>query len=110
MSAGGVATNFGGALVGQAFNGTDSQSFFTTNRRLYDSAVSGTPIFPWGPRGGYQHWWTPQLRSTADFSRHHSDVNTFYLQASGRSANNKELNLAHANLISSPVAVFDLGV
>src|SRR5580704_12893739 len=30
----GVATNFGGALVGQAFNATDSRSFFSTNRRL----------------------------------------------------------------------------
>ena len=29
----GVATNFGGALAGQAVNATDSRSFFTTNRR-----------------------------------------------------------------------------
>jgi hypothetical protein len=110
MGTGAVATNFGGILAGQTFNGLDSRSFFTTNRRLYDSAVSGTPIFTWGARAGYQHWWTPQLRSTVDFSVHHSDVNTFYIQASGRGANNKELNLAHANLIWSPVAFVDLGV
>jgi outer membrane DcaP-like protein len=110
MGTGAVATNFGGALVGQAFNGTDSRSFFTTNRRLYDSAVSGATIFSWGARAGYQHWWTPTLRSTVDFSVHHSDVDTFYIQASGRGANNKELNLAHANLIWSPVAFVDLGV
>jgi len=42
MTAGAVATNFGGILAGQTFNGLDSRSFFTTNRRLYDSAVSGT--------------------------------------------------------------------
>src|SRR5712675_249982 len=110
MGTGAVATNFGGALVGQTFNGLDSRSFFTTNRKLYDSAVSGTPIFTWGARIGYQHWWTPELRSTVDFSIHHSDINTFYIQASGRNSNNKELNLAHANLIWSPVAFVDLGV
>jgi hypothetical protein len=110
MGTGAVATNFGGILAGQTFNGLDSRSFFSTNRKLYDSAVSGTPIFSWGARAGYQHWWTSELRSTVDFSVHHSDVNTFYIQASGRSANNKELNLAHANLIWSPVAFVDLGI
>jgi hypothetical protein len=110
MGAGAVATNFGGALAGQAFNGLDSRSFFTTNRRLYDSEISGTPIFTWGARAGYQHWWTPQLRSTVDFSIHHSDINSFYIQAGGRGANNKEVSLAHANLLWSPVAFVDLGI
>ena len=40
----------------------------------------------------------------------HADINAFYLQASGRAAANKELDLAHANLIWSPVAFVDLGV
>jgi hypothetical protein len=39
----------------------------------------------------------------------HQDVPAF-IQASGRLANNKELNIAHANLIWSPVAFVDLGV
>jgi hypothetical protein len=114
MGAGAVATNFGGALGGSGTcgtcNGTDSRSFFTTNRMLYDSRVSGTPIFTWGAKIGYQHWWIPGLRSTVDFSVHHSDINTFYIQTSGRNANNKELSLAHANLIWSPVAFVDLGL
>src|SRR5205085_5709735 len=38
MGPGAGATHFGGALVGQTFNATDSRSFFTTNRQLYDSA------------------------------------------------------------------------
>src|SRR5437868_8369521 len=67
-----VATNFGGALVGQAFNATDSRSFFTTTRQLYDAAVSGTPITTFGARIGYQHWWTPELRSSVDFSMEHA--------------------------------------
>src|SRR5438874_5808888 len=84
MTAGGVATNFGGALLGQTFTAVDSRSFFTTDRRLYDAAVSGTPITSWGAKVGYQHWWMPGLRSTVDFSIHHSDINTFYVPASGR--------------------------
>jgi hypothetical protein len=39
----------------------------------------------------------------------HSDVSAFYLQASGRGANNKELTITHANLLWSPVAFLDLG-
>src|SRR5258708_40340391 len=104
MGTGAVATNFGGILAGQAFNGLDSRSFFTTNRRLYDSAVSGTPIFTWGARAGYQHWWTPQLRSTVGFSVPHSDVNTFHIPASGPRAHNTELNLPPATLRWRPAA------
>ena len=110
MGTGAVATNFGGALLGQAFNATDSRSFFTTDRRLYDAAVSGTPITTFGLKIGYQHWWTPELRSTVDFSMEHADVSTFYIGVANRNTSNKELSLAHANLIWSPVAFVDLGI
>jgi hypothetical protein len=102
-------TNFGGALVGQAFNATDSRSFFSTNRRLYDSAVQAATITSFGAKVGYQHWWTPELRSTIDYSINHQDVPAF-IQASGRAAINKELSISHANLIWSPVAFVDLGI
>jgi hypothetical protein len=105
----GVATNFGGALHGQTFNATDSRSFFTTNRALYDASVLATTIVSYGAKIGYQHWWMPGLRSTVDFSINHNDVPAL-IQASGRAAVNKELSLAHANLIWSPVAFLDLGV
>src|SRR5437764_6093949 len=110
MGTGAVATNFGGALLGQAFNATDSRSFFTTDRRLYDAAVSGTPITTFGAKIGYQHWWMPGLRSTIDFSMEHADVSTYYIGVAARNNANKELNLAHANLIWSPVAFVDLGI
>src|SRR5260370_36432533 len=58
----GVATNFGGALVGQAFNSTDSRSFFSTNRRLYDSAVLAPSILAVGGQVGYHAWAAPELR------------------------------------------------
>jgi hypothetical protein len=105
----GVATNFGGALGGQAVNATDSRSFFTTNRALYDSLVRATTITSWGAKVGYQHWWLPTLRSTIDFSVNHNEVPAL-IGAAGRAAVNKELSLAHANLIWSPVAFVDLGI
>jgi hypothetical protein len=111
----GVATNFGGALGGQAFNATDSRSFFTTNRALYDSLVRATTLTSWGAKIGYQHWWLPTLRSTIDFSVNHTDVPGTLTQAArggstNAAASNKELSLAHANLIWSPVAFVDLGI
>src|SRR5947207_5070045 len=111
----GVATNFGGRLGGQAVNATDSRSFFSTNRAFYDSLVSATTIVSWGAKIGYQHWWTPTLRSTIDFSINHSDVPGSLTQAAvggstGAAASNKELSLSHVNLIWSPVAFVDLGV
>src|SRR5437868_5021335 len=111
----GVATNFGGRLGGQAVNATDSRSFFSTNRALYDSLVRATTITSWGAKIGYQHWWTPTLRSTIDFSINHSDVPGSLTQAApggstGAAASNKELSLSHANLIWSPVAFVDIGV
>jgi hypothetical protein len=111
----GVATNFGGALGGQAFNATDSRSFFTTNRALYDSLVRATTLTSWGAKIGYQHWWLPTLRSTIDFSINHTDVPGTLTQAArggstNAAASNKELSLAHANLIWSPVAFVDLGI
>ena len=103
-----IATNFGAALQGQTVTAADSRSFFTTNRALYDSAVRATTIISYAARIGYQHWWTPEIRSTVDFSMNHQDVPSFGV-ASIRTANNKELTLAHANLIWSPIAFADIG-
>src|SRR5215471_17394972 len=50
----GVATNFGGALNGQAVNATDSRSNFTTNRMVYDAAVRAPTIISAGAKVGYQ--------------------------------------------------------
>jgi outer membrane DcaP-like protein len=89
----GVGTNFGGDVANQGVTAFDSRSFFTTNRILYDSLVRATTIVAYSARIGYQHWWTPELRSTVDFSMNHNDIPAF-IGAGGRAANNKELNLA----------------
>ena len=104
----GVATNFGGALNGQAFNATDSRSNFSLNRALYDKAVISRTIPGFSTRVGYAHWWTDDLRTNVDFSMNHQDVATTLI-FSGAVAN-KELNLTHLNLIWSPAAFLDLGV
>ncbi len=105
----GVATNFGGALNGQAFNATDSRSNFSVARATYDAAVLATTITSFSARIYYEHWWTDQLRSDVDFSMNHNDVPAL-IQASGRAAVNKELSLTHLNLIWSPVAFVDIGI
>src|SRR5712691_11419611 len=105
----GVATNFGGALNGQAFTAVDSRSGFSTNRAVYDAAVLAKTITSFGARIYYEHWWTDQLRSDVDFSMNHQDVPAF-IGAAGRAAVNKELSITHINLIWSPVAFVDLGV
>ena len=106
----GVSSNFGGALAGQPFIAADSRSFFTTNRSLYDSAVLAKTIDTYSPHIGYQHWWTPELRSTVDFSMLQAHVSSFLVQASGRNANPKRLSIGHANLLWSPAAFVDLGL
>jgi hypothetical protein len=111
----GLATNFGGALLGQTFTAVDSRSAFSTNRQGYDAAVLARTIKSFSARIGYQHWWTPELRSTVDFSMNHNDVPFFVFAGNagrpgGFTSVNKELTLAHANLIWSPVAFVDIGV
>jgi hypothetical protein len=105
----GVATNFGGALAGDAVTAIDSRSKFSTARAVYDGAVLAKTITSFSARIYYEHWWTEQLRSDVDFSMNHNDVPAF-IQAGGRAAVNKELSLTHLNLIWSPVAFVDLGI
>jgi hypothetical protein len=108
----GLATNFGGALNGQAVNATNSTSNFnvsTASRALYDSAVLSQTVVGFSAHIYYQHWWTDQLRSSVDFSMTHNDWPAL-VQASGRAALNKELDLTHLNLLWSPVAFVDLGI
>jgi hypothetical protein len=104
----GVSTNFGGALAGDTVNATNSTSKFSTNRRVYDAAVISKVNASFGARIGYTHWWMDNLRSNVDFSMNHTD-NASLLTGIG-STSNKELDLAHLNLIWSPAAFLDLGI
>jgi hypothetical protein len=81
-------------------------------RALYDAGVKGQTITAFAAKIGYQHWWTPELRTNVDFSMVHQDipnlVNTPGIVGSG--SVNKELNSAHINLLWSPVAFITTGV
>jgi hypothetical protein len=107
----GLATNFGAALAGDTVaNATDSRSTFTTNRKAYDAAVISRVIPCFSARAGYTHWWADNLRSNVDFSMNHQDVASQLIGESGAGAVNKELSIAHLNLIWSPAAFLDLGI
>jgi len=75
-----------------------------------------------GAEGWYQHWWTPTIRSTADFGIVHQEPNTRIvgslaanggLTAGGVSGGvaqvNKEIDAAHFNILWSPVPFVDTG-
>jgi len=72
------------------------------------SAINSTTVFSWGGEVNYQHWWTPNLRSSATFGIGHQDLPIATLL--GKNPNyNKEIETAHANLIWSPVPFIDTG-
>ena len=55
----------------------------------------------------YQHWWTENLRSTAEASGIWNTINTNL--TAGCTSCNKLLTITHANLVWSPVAFVDIG-
>jgi hypothetical protein len=121
-----VGTNWGGVIGGQnptifngmTFGGCTTCSFNTTSaaglaaRAAYDAGVRGSTITAFNAKLGYVHWWTPELRTNMDFSMVHQDVpnvvNTPGIVGSG--GINKELSMAHINLLWSPVAFVTTGV
>jgi hypothetical protein len=59
---------------------------------------------------GYQHWWLPNLRSTAALGYAHYDVPSQLIGPSQAIISNKELMTTHINLIWSPVSFIDTGL
>jgi hypothetical protein len=110
----GVASNFGSTLNVPGFgfvNPLTSAQWNTTNsatRKAYDAVVRSQS--PTSTNGWiwYQHWWTENLRSTAEASGLWNAVNTSLV--AGCTSCNKLLTMTHANLIWSPVAFVDLGI
>ena len=116
-----VVTNFGGTLGGQnptLVGGMTGGNSFNTltgtgpaSRASYNALVTGRTITAFGVKIGYQHWWTPELRSNIDFGVWHQDIPFLPgLTAANRINLNKELSMAHVNLMWSPVAFVSTGV
>jgi hypothetical protein len=111
----GLATNYG--LVGGACvittgvgcygNGNGGAGSTTAAN---GALVRAATVSQWGGQVNYQHWWTPTLRSTADFGIIHQDLPISLVRANATTAGyNKELLAAHLNLLWSPVPFVDTG-
>jgi len=73
------------------------------------SNVIFKPVFGYSANGGYQHWWTPNLRSTFAAGFAHQDVSSQLIGPTQAIANNKELWNAFVNLVWNPVAFVTTG-
>jgi hypothetical protein len=74
------------------------------------SNVLFNSVFGYSTNGGYQHWWTPNLRSTIAAGVAHQDVNSQLIGPSQASTATKEQWNAFANLVWNPVAFVTTGV
>jgi len=68
------------------------------------------PIFAYSTNGGYQHWWTPNLRSTFAAGIAEQDMSSQLIGPNQAIAANKVLWNAFANLVWNPVAFITTGV
>ena len=66
--------------------------------------------FGYSTNGGYQHWWTPNLRSTIAAGMAHQDVSSQLIGPNQSSTANKEQWNTFINLVWNPVAFITTGV
>ncbi|MBO0738309.1 MAG: hypothetical protein J2P48_17340, partial [Alphaproteobacteria bacterium] len=68
------------------------------------------PLLSYGYAVGYQHFWLPNLRSTAVYGYSYTNYPTSLIGPTQGIVSNRVLQTAHVNLIWSPVAFIDAGV
>jgi hypothetical protein len=66
--------------------------------------------FEYSANGGYQHWWTPNLRSTIAAGIAHQDIDSRLIGPMQASTFTKEQWNAFVNLVWNPVAFITTGV
>jgi hypothetical protein len=74
------------------------------------SNVIFKPNFAYSTNGGYQHWWSPNLRSTIAAGIAHQDLDSQLIGPSQASTFTKEQWNAFANLVWNPVAFVTTGI
>jgi hypothetical protein len=74
------------------------------------SNVLFNTVFGYSAQGGYQHWWTPNLRSTIAAGIAHQDLNSQLIGPAQSSTFTKEQWNAFVNLVWNPVAFITTGV
>jgi hypothetical protein len=73
-------------------------------------AVRIKPVNEIGWTVGYQHYWSPEWRSTASVGFYHMDIPGQIIGVAELINLNKQLETAHLNLFWSPVSMVDIGV
>jgi hypothetical protein len=68
------------------------------------------PIFGYSMNGGYQHWWTPNLRSTVAAGNWSQAVPSQIIGPTESNSANKQLWNVFVNLVWNPVAFITTGV
>jgi len=118
--------------IGRYLGGNSTDFSLVTNypAAAPGSAAAAANVFAkttvmWGGNAGYQHWWTPTLRSNISAGILHHDISNVGNAAAGfvcpaRSAaalagtggcgTNKELISSELNLIWNPVPFADIGI
>jgi hypothetical protein len=104
-----------GEGIGHYLNATGSSALATNYLLTPASAAIANsiifkPIAAFGFAVGYQHWWLPNLRSTAAYGYSYWDIQSSLIGPSQAVSANKQLQTAHVNLIWSPVAFIDAGL
>src|SRR5579862_3084737 len=100
-----IATNYGapaGALGASIGNPLGYGHVGGATTAAAAAGIRARTIQEYGAEIWYQHWWTPTLRSTADFGVVHQEVPLALIGSlanGGPAAVNKELVDAHLNLI-----------
>ena len=74
------------------------------------SNVLFKPVMAFSTNGGYQHWWTPTLRSTIAAGYANQQVSSQLIGPTQAAAVNKELWNCFINLVWNPVAFITTGV
>jgi hypothetical protein len=67
-------------------------------------------VFGYSTNGGYQHWWTPNLRSTIAAGMAHQDVSSQLIGPTQASTQTKEQWNTFVNLVWNPVAFITTGI
>ena len=101
--------------IGRYINESNNAALATNYLSVPETSAAAAsilvkPIFEYGYALGYQHFWLPNLRSTAVYGYAYTAYPTSLIGPTQGIVSNKVLQTAHVNLIWSPVAFIDAGV
>ena len=104
-----------GSGIGRYINETNNAALATNYLAVPATPAAAAsvlvrPIFEYGYALGYQHFWLPNLRSTAVWGFAYTGYPTSLIGPTQGVVSNRILETAHLNLIWSPVAFIDAGV